>query len=276
MACGVYLAVLLICLLRAEHVRCLWASQEAQGKTYVGFVQGDGSTGNSPQNQFRQVSHVQALAQSGSSTGVSANGYQQPQWSSSLGGYSSLKVVRRRPVATVAKEAVPKTFRLSNAVASSGSVSRFKAHKSNLAVEQPAGLKKPDGGDHSPEKSSSMFLPGYGTRKFLANMQTSANGAATRVLIGQKPERHHRKTYKNHKGQMGSQSKLQRVSSGSSEVGSNGQRYAPTDVLVIPSRFGGFPIRRLKEPKTHKSRRLKPAARHVHPRTKWARVQLRS
>ncbi|XP_077404025.1 uncharacterized protein LOC144036922 [Vanacampus margaritifer] len=283
MACGIYLGVLLICLLRAEHVRCLWASQEAQGKTYVGFVQGDGGprhdgrTGNSPQNQFRQVSRVQALARSGSSTGVSANGYRESEPSSSLGGYSSLKVVRLRPVATIAKKAVPKKSRLSTAIASSGSLSRFNAHKSNLEVKQSAGLKKPNGGNHSPPKSSSLFLPGYGTRKFLANMQTSANGAATKVLIGQKTERHHRKTYRNHnKGHKGFQSKLQRVSSGSSEAGSNGQRYFPTDVLMIPSRFGGFPIRRLKDPVTQKNRRLKSAARHAHSDTKWARVKLRS
>ncbi|XP_019723438.1 uncharacterized protein LOC109514609 isoform X2 [Hippocampus comes] len=264
MACGIYLGVLLICLLPAEHVHCLWASQEAQGKTYVGFVQDEGGTGKPPQNQFRQAS-----AQSGSRGGVSDFGDQQSKLSSYLGSYSSLRVVRRHPLGVSGKKAGPQKPRLSTAIASSGSLSRFQPPKSNLA----AGLKKPNAGPHSRGKSSGLFLPGYGMRKFSPNMQTSANGTATKVLIGHKPGRQ-RKIYRSH-GRVGFQSQRQQVTSVSSDAGFNGRRYAPTHVLTIPSRFGGARIRRLKHTAPQKSRGVKLAPRLAHQETKWARVKLR-
>ncbi|XP_061616732.1 uncharacterized protein LOC133471300 [Phyllopteryx taeniolatus] len=278
MACGIYLGVFLICFLQAEHVRCLWASREAQGKTYVGFVQDydgaggprrDGGTGKAHQNQFRQAAQARASVQSGSGTGVSVDSYQRSEQLSSQGGYSSLKVVRRRPVAAPLKKAVPvkpeRAF-LSTAIASSGSLSRFKPH---------TGLKKPISGDHS-KSSSSLFATGYGKRKFLANMQTSAKGAAVKVSIGQKPGRHQKKTYNYYnRGQVGVQSKKEQWASGGQ---SDRQRYAPTNVLIIPNRYGGVSIRRLKDPASQKTQRgalHKPATSWAHSGTKWARIKLR-
>ncbi|XP_061122796.1 uncharacterized protein LOC133144251 [Syngnathus typhle] len=271
MACGIYLGILLLCLLGAEHVRCLWASQEAQGESYVGFVQddNDGSlshVGKPPQNQFRQVSRVQALAQSGSSGGVST--YDNQQF---LGGYSSLKVVRRPPVATAGESIVLKKPGLSTDIASSGSLSRFKPHQSNVAVGQAEEWKIPNG-----HQSRGKFpnLQGYGMRKYSANMQTSANAAATKVLIGQKPARHQKKNLKHNHGQMMFQGKRQQLTGGLSEAGPNGQLYAHADVLKIPSQFGGYAIRRLKDPVVQKS--SKPIPHHAHLETKWTRVKLRS
>ncbi|XP_049607527.1 uncharacterized protein [Syngnathus scovelli] len=272
MACGIYLGILLLCLLGAEHVGCLWASQEAQGESYVGFVQDDDNdvslshAGKPPQNQFRQVSRVQALAQSGSSAGISTYGNQQ-----FLGGYSSLKVVRRPPMAMAAKSVVPKKARLSTDIASSGSLSRFKPHQSNIAVGQAEEWKKTNGGHYSRGKFPN--LQSYGMRKYSAKMQTSANAPATKVLIGQKPARHQKKTLTKY-NQMVFQGERQQLTGGLSEAGPNGQRYTFTNVLKIPSQFGGYAIRRLKDPVAQKS--SKPIPHYAHPETKWTRVKLRS
>ncbi|XP_061674886.1 uncharacterized protein LOC133500340 [Syngnathoides biaculeatus] len=283
MACGIYLGVLLLCYLQAEHVRCLWASRQAQGKTYVGFVQDGGGSdprraGKAPQNQFRQAAQVRAPVQSGSSAEVSAQGGKP---SSGGGGYSSLKVVRRRPVAVSLKKAVPvkpQRVSLSTAIASSGSLSRFNPPKSDLAVGPLQRFQKPNSGQRA-EKSSGFFSTSYGKRKFLANMRTSANGAATKVLIGQKPARL-QKTFPNHNQghHVGQSNKAQQASGGRSGAGSDGERYAPTNVLIIPSRYGGFPIRRLKDPASQKKQKVapqKPATSWAHTGTKWARIKLR-
>ncbi|XP_057684349.1 uncharacterized protein LOC130910803 [Corythoichthys intestinalis] len=322
MACGIYLGVLLICFLQAEHVRCLWASQEVEGKAYVGFVQdGDNDLSvpnKAPQNQFRQV--VRASAQSGSSARIyspNADGLYRPRV-----GYSSLKVVRQRPVVTPVKNEVhqkPKRPNLSSVVVSSGSVSRHHQHASHLTGRRHAGLEKPNGGDrssrlfvaaakkpkrphlstavvssgsvsrhhktdgrHGADRSSvksSLFVPGYGKRKFLANMQTSANGVATKVLIGQEPpiQKKHSKDYKNHnRGHISFHGKRHRATDTSSVAD---ERYAPTDILIIPERYGGFPIRRLKDTGSrkvplHKHVSHKSAAHHHRSGINWTRVKL--
>lgn len=73
--------------------------------------------------------------------------------------------------------------------------------------------------------------------------------------------------------------------------GTSGLRYAPTKTYMIPQRFGGFPIRRLKWPRDEVSIRrpqltratpppqqqrqpaLPPSSRAVHPKSKWIRVK---
>ncbi|XP_056284844.1 uncharacterized protein LOC130202968 [Pseudoliparis swirei] len=74
--------ILLICLVQAEHVRCLWATQARgqNGNTHVGFSGQRGGLGGSyPQNQLRHASGSPGSAQSSSFNTVPevSGGYSQ-------------------------------------------------------------------------------------------------------------------------------------------------------------------------------------------------------
>ncbi|XP_077599731.1 uncharacterized protein LOC144214885 [Stigmatopora nigra] len=265
MACGIYLGVLLVYLLQAEHVICSWASQEARGMTYVGFGQyGDGHLRRKeilPQNNFRQAAMARASAQSGSDGLSRAHGLANPR-----SAYSSLKMVRPRPAAAnVAVPKKPKRPYLSSPVASSGSVSRHHQRASHPTGRKDAGLERGGG-----EVRSSIFLPGYGKRKFLAGMKTSAKGTASKVQMGQETVRWRQASPKHSRGQMSFKSQRQ----WRQWPGADRRLSSPMDVLIIPERYGGFPIRRLKEPKPPKVALGRSAARHLRPETKWTRVKL--
>ncbi|XP_031710187.1 uncharacterized protein LOC116387345 [Anarrhichthys ocellatus] len=147
MAYGVNLGILLICLIQAEHVLCLWATQ-AQGRngnTNVGFSQqGSGFGGSDPQNQLRQASGSRGSAQSSSfSTEVSSgysqrfpiSAYTQGVSEAARRGYAS---VRFMPSSSKSKPNWPKTrlshenvqkrpndFGLSTNIASGSSISKY-------------------------------------------------------------------------------------------------------------------------------------------------------
>ncbi|XP_077446751.1 uncharacterized protein LOC144067118 [Stigmatopora argus] len=268
MACGIYLGILLVYLLQAEHVICSWASQEVQGKTYVGYGQyGDRHLRRNemlPQNNFRQAALAKAVAQSSSDGFSWADGLAKPR-----AGYSSLKVVRPRPAAVPRKAMYKKAERpyLSSVVVSSGSVSRHHQQASHPTGRKDAGLEKGKGA----ERSSTSHLPGYGKRKFLAGMRTSAKGTASKVPIGQEVDR---------RKQVGLKYNRRKISVLSPRQWrqwpeADRRLYSPMDVLIIPERYGGFPIRRLKDPEPPRVALGRSAARHLRPETKWTRVKLR-
>ncbi|CAK6961104.1 uncharacterized protein LOC121912395 [Scomber scombrus] len=106
MACGIHLGIFLICLVQAEHVRCLWASQaqsskRQNGNAYVGFPQQDSGLrlgGSYLQNQFRQASTDPDSAQSSSfnmqagySQGPSSRDYTQGVSQPAQNSYFSVK-----------------------------------------------------------------------------------------------------------------------------------------------------------------------------------------
>ncbi|XP_041665879.1 adhesive plaque matrix protein [Cheilinus undulatus] len=175
MVCGVHLGVLLICLVQAEHVRCLWASQaqSSQGQSsnaYVGFSQQDSGLrrlgGSYPQNELRQASVSPGSAQSSSlhtQTSVSTVYSQKPSSSSysqslsqpAQSGHSSVRFVQANSVSKPNWQSVTSTkvknepkrrfFGLSTEIASGSSVSQYNkrdptddSKKATLPVQQSA------------------------------------------------------------------------------------------------------------------------------------------
>ncbi|XP_037649640.1 probable serine/threonine-protein kinase nek3 [Sebastes umbrosus] len=150
MAYGVYLGILLMCLVQAEHVCCSWAAQAQRlnSNTYVGFSHQDGGFGGSyPQNELRQASVSPRSAQSGSfntetavsggySRGLSSSGYTQHVSQLDKSVYASVGSVQSssvskptnwRKVTLVNAQKMPKKqlFGLSTSIASGSSVSKY-------------------------------------------------------------------------------------------------------------------------------------------------------
>ncbi|TMS18125.1 hypothetical protein E3U43_010451 [Larimichthys crocea] len=152
MDCGVHLGILLMCLVQAEHVRCLWAaeaqsSQRQSGNRYVGFSQQDSGLkrfgGRYPQNQLRQAQsssfNTDTAVSSSHSQGLSNRGYTQTLSQPAQSGHPSVKLVQSsllskpnsRPVK--AQEVPKRKFTgLSTAIASGGSVSQYNKKQSDL------------------------------------------------------------------------------------------------------------------------------------------------
>ncbi|XP_071356985.1 uncharacterized protein [Trachinotus anak] len=176
MACGVHLGILLICLIQAEHVRCLWATQaksshRQNGNRYVGFSQLDSGLqrlGSSyPQDQFRQDSISPGSAPStslNSKTAVS-RGYNNQRFSSgsntqtvpqpTQSGYASVKLMQRM---TNLKQvnAQKQSFGLSTAIASGTSVSKY-----NQKQNDPTDISKKRTWPVQQDTSrTSQYLPG--------------------------------------------------------------------------------------------------------------------
>ncbi|XP_061902298.1 uncharacterized protein LOC133649665 [Entelurus aequoreus] len=275
MACGIHLGLLVICLVQAEHARCLWA-QEAQRQSdnaYVGYLQQGLARGN-PQNQFRQASSVLASAQSDS--GVASKVKVTVQ--SEHDGYSSVKVLRRRPGLSQQSALKPKKspgLDLSTSIASSGTLNKHKSQqtkgnrkssgsrrvglpnkKAASAPSLAAKQQKPH--RQVPRKQQNkarLFVAGYGAREYVPDMQTSATGAGSNTDL--KPS--HAGTSHQSKGFHGygwvpkhshaHPGNRRNPQHGSSEKVDSGKKFAPTDVLRIPKRFGGHAIRRMKAPK---------------------------
>ncbi|KAF3707740.1 hypothetical protein EXN66_Car000913 [Channa argus] len=194
MACGVHLGILLVCLVQAEHVCCLWASQ-AQSDTYVGFSQQDNGLkkpgGSSPQNGFRQASVSTGSAQNSdretavisghsqrfSSSETSKNVPQEAYNSKALVGLvaSSLesKPAKRKSNwlrVHLKKGFEKKSFNLYNPIASGSSISNFnKNQNSQTSERKPTFSTKylpsnsPFGGSHffSPPSQSAAQRPAY-------------------------------------------------------------------------------------------------------------------
>ncbi|XP_040908482.1 serine-rich adhesin for platelets-like [Toxotes jaculatrix] len=165
MACGVHLGILLICLVQAEHVRCLWAtqaqsSQRQNGNRYVGFSQQDGGLrrlgGSDSQNQFRQASislgsdwrsslNPRTAVSSGYNQGLSSSSYTHGVSQPAQSGYSSVRLVQSSSVSKpnwrvknteeVNVQKVPKKqfLGLSTSIASGSSVSRHSQNQNDVS-----------------------------------------------------------------------------------------------------------------------------------------------
>ncbi|XP_031698390.1 protein transport protein sec31-like isoform X2 [Anarrhichthys ocellatus] len=220
MACGVHLGILLICLIEAEHVLCLWVTQ-AQGQnsnTNVGFSQkGSGFGGSDLQNQLRQVSGSHGSAQSSSFNTEVSSGYSQrfPSSGNTQGvseaarrGYalvrfmpSNSKSKPNRPKTRLSHENVqkrPNDFGLSTNIASGNSISRYR--QSPLSGERTWPVQqgtpstsnyqslreiyafKPASHQSAAQKASSLSSTGAAEpHRIPARTKTSASASATRV-----------------------------------------------------------------------------------------------
>ncbi|XP_034748649.1 protein app1-like [Etheostoma cragini] len=218
MACGVHLGLLLICLVQAKHVLCLWATQDHRQHSDVGLVQQDSGVSSSyPQNQLRQAFPFPRSAQSSSrnaghlvssdsSKGISGSGYIQPR-----SGHAAIKY-------------------LSSSDASLQNPSR--EGKANL-VSRPS---KAQAAPFAP-KSSSLFDTDLTPHRSPIRTKTSSSVVAKRVSQrpGSKPLK--RFSTRKNKGEMSKHSMKTPES----------QQYAPTNTYTIPDQFGGFSIKRLKD-----------------------------
>ncbi|XP_054619304.1 uncharacterized protein LOC129172974 [Dunckerocampus dactyliophorus] len=273
MACGIHLGFLLICLVQAEHVRCLWTPQKAERQrdnAYVGYLQQRLTPrlgGSNPQNEFRQALSGPASAQSSNrNKGLAMNVYEKLAQESAQNGYGSVKVVRVRPVSRQSAPLVPKKspeLDPSASIASAGTLKQHESQQANkkswapqqgtrrmsllpkkyVTAQSPA-AKPQQEKRYQPvarKQQSSLFVSGYGSREYVSNMQTSATGvASTSNSAGSSQQGKVFPSY--------SQSSHKHyVPLGYRR---NSQQSAPTDVLRIPQRFGGHPIKRLKTPET--------------------------
>ncbi|XP_034401476.1 uncharacterized protein LOC117739274 [Cyclopterus lumpus] len=221
MACGVHLGILLICLVQAEHVRCLWATQAQRpnGNTYVGFTpQGSGFGGSYPQNQLRHASGSLGSAQnsslntdpigSGSSQRFPNSGYTQTLSQPAKSGYDSVKLVQSsaqsKPNWRTTKlnwehlQSMPKKriFGLSASIAGGSSLSKYDqtpiSKKRTLPVQQGT----PSKSNHRSSSSESF----QGPRESYSFKPYSHQTAAQKALVNT--------------GLMGSTMKYSRPSSG--------------------------------------------------------------
>nr|XP_057903445.1 uncharacterized protein LOC131102007 [Doryrhamphus excisus] len=273
MACGVHLGILLICLVQAEHVRCLWAPQEARRQSdnaYVGYLHQRLTQrlgGSNPQNEFRQAFSVPASAQrSNSNKGLAMNVYEKAAPQSSQSGYSSVKVVRVRPVSRQRVLLAPQNspeLDPSVSIVNAGMLKqqeRQQANKKSWAPQQGTRRVRPLPKKYTSAQSlpakpqqekrkhqSRLFVSGYGSREYVPNMQTSATGvASTSDSAGSSQQGKVYPSYgqSSHKHYipLGYRRKSQQATRGEASSG----QHAPTNVFRIPQRFGGHPIKRLK------------------------------
>ncbi|XP_034418109.1 uncharacterized protein LOC117750833 [Cyclopterus lumpus] len=320
MACGVHLGILLICLVQAEHVRCLWATQ-ARGQnsnTYVGFSQQRGGPGGSyPQNELRQASGSPGSAQSSSfntdpdvSSGYSqrfpSSRYTQAVSRPAKSGFASVKLAQSssesKPnwrTTTLNQEHVQKMpkkkpFAFSGSIAGGSSLSKYhqtpvskkrtgpgqqgspgtshsrssgsaslqsprESFKSSAVSETPA-----SSGRNSYSTESSSLSSAAASRRIPVRTKTSASAAARRVSsrrssVGSKPRNNPSQT-------LVPMTVRNPLSSRTSSTGTSGQGFAPSRNHNIPQRFGGFAIRRLKEPADQKEVSVrKPQQAYVAP-----------
>ncbi|XP_042362505.1 uncharacterized protein LOC121957792 [Plectropomus leopardus] len=206
MACGVHLGILLVCLVQAEHVRCLWAkqaqrSQAQNGNTYVGFLQQNSGFGGSyPQNQLRHGSissaqrpnlETRPAASSGYNQGLSKSGNTKPGSQPTKSGYAKVRLVQSSSTnpkwqttkfnQVDAQKAPKKFFGLSTAIASGSSVSKYdKSSKKTSAIQQPHSSKYPPSSSAYPPKES------YSSRLNYQSAQTAPAAAhKSSSLFGQ-------------------------------------------------------------------------------------------
>ncbi|XP_034417609.1 uncharacterized protein LOC117750480 [Cyclopterus lumpus] len=227
MACGVHLGILLICLVQAEHVRCLWATQ-ARGQnsnTYVGFSQQRGGPGGSyPQNELRQASGSPGSAQSSSFN-------TDPDVSS---GYSQ----------------------------------RFPSSRYTQAVSRPA---KSGFASVKLAQSSSESKPNWRTttlnQEHVQKMPKKKPFAFSGSIAGGSSlSKYHQTPVSKKRTGPGQQGSPGTSHSRTSSTGTSGQGFAPSRNHNIPQRFGGFAIRRLKEPADQKEVSVrKPQQAYVAP-----------
>ncbi|XP_028256048.1 uncharacterized protein LOC114432318 [Parambassis ranga] len=307
MACGLCLGIVLICLVQAEHVCCLWArdaqsSQIQNGNAYVGFSQQDGRYGGTyPQNEFRQ-----ALDQS-LSVGNAANGGYYPTKMYSRPHQSSVKIAHSNPLSNhnwritkfisgSQRKPFPGLF---SDLASGSSLIKCNgvthvmqgtpsSTKYLLSSVQSPFREGFHSNQHVAPKPPTADAPAYysqtgSSRLFSqigppvpdrppAQMQTSASAPARRVSTHHASEPSTRTTYtltdarkphistlfpsfipanSNHqtpRTRYSAQGTHHFPASVRIAAGTSSQMFAPTQIYRIPQRFGGYDIRRLKEP----------------------------
>ncbi|XP_039976960.1 serine/arginine repetitive matrix protein 2-like [Xiphias gladius] len=154
MACGVHLGILLI-LVQAEHVRCLWATQAwpSQRQQDNGLRRLDSSY---PQNQFRQASislgsaqssslHPETAVGSGYNQGLSRSSYTQTVSRPAQSGYASAGLIQsslvskpnRETMKRVNVQKVPNnSFGLSTSIASGSSVSLYSQSQNEHTISK--------------------------------------------------------------------------------------------------------------------------------------------
>ncbi|XP_035536807.1 uncharacterized protein LOC118342397 [Morone saxatilis] len=205
MACGVHLGILMMCLVQAEHVRCLWASQaqsshRQNGNIYVGLSQQDGGLrqlgGNYPQNQLRQASsqssgfNTDAAVNSGYSQGLSSRDYTQTLSQPAQSGYPSVRFVQSSSLLKpnwqmtklnkVNAQKVPKKqlFGLSTSIVGESSVSKYseKQNDHNYVGKRtwPVQQLTPHASSYLFSGSASVWSPSKSSRQSAVQQAPSA------------------------------------------------------------------------------------------------------
>ncbi|XP_063754723.1 uncharacterized protein LOC134874593 isoform X2 [Eleginops maclovinus] len=298
MTCGVNLGIFLICLFQAEHVRCLWASQASQsdGNTYVGYSQKNREARfNYPQNRLRQVppsseqSSSLNAAVSSFSWGHSTGGNTQTASQPAKSGYSKARLVQGSSAAKSNSQLanlnpVPKQHYqgLSNSIASGNSKSKYDKTQSSLfgagapepnmipartktsaSVRAKLVSKTPKTARPSAPKNPSQteFVNPYRSKLFPGNTQGSYKATSMASSYGKSlPE-----SNKVNGPVFQPRSYSRSYNSKSSGKGPSGKKFALTKTHSIPDKFGGYAIRRLKDPDQEKVSVRKPQQAYVAP-----------
>nr|XP_033950753.1 DNA-directed RNA polymerase II subunit RPB1-like isoform X5 [Pseudochaenichthys georgianus] len=266
MTCGVHLGIVLIVLVQAEHVRCLWASKAAQSKnnnTYVGFRQNNREAGDDYlQNRLRPALsrnlNIPSAVGSRFSWGPSTGGYTQTVSQPAKSGLAKVRLVQGSSVSKPNLNRVPKqrVYGLSTAIAGSYSLSKSS--------------NKDEG------KSSSLFGAGAPEpNQIPARTKTSSSVRAKLVSKTDKPSRPSApknpsqtevvNPYKLFSGNAGNARGSYKATSMASSSSTSGKKLAPTKTHIIPDKFGGYAIRRLKAPGQEKVSVRKPQQAYQTP-----------
>ncbi|XP_033951040.1 uncharacterized protein [Pseudochaenichthys georgianus] len=295
MTCGVHLGIVLIVLVQAEHVRCLWASkaQSKNNNTYVGFRQNNREAGDDYlQNRLRPALRrnldIPSAVGSRFSWGPSIGGYTQTVSQPAKSGLAKVRLVQGSSVSKPNLNRVPKqrVYGLSTAIAGSYSLSKSS--------------NKDEG------KSSSLFGAGAPEpNQIPARTKTSSSVRAKLVSKTDKPSRPSASKnpsqtevvnpYKLFSGNAGNARGSYKATSMASSYGTSlesnvgngpifkprsystsddskssrertsGKKLAPTKTHIIPDKYGGYAIRRLKAPGQEKVSVRKPQQAYQTP-----------
>ncbi|XP_026155994.1 uncharacterized protein LOC113126253 [Mastacembelus armatus] len=325
MACGVHLGIMLVCLVQAEHVCCLWAtqgqsSQRRNGNRYVGFLhQGSGLKrlyGSHPQNQFRQASvstgsvqssslNTETVLNMGYGHGLPSSGYTQSlslQKSPSADVKTSVYYGQKRvPLSTKCSglfsgealvEHQNSGWMQTSATAPGRRVSlRHRAVAAKLSslpsAQNPSQLQAGKLYHHEPLGESVESS---------TELQYKQNGVITlhpyKVNIPPSKRLSYTASEKSPSSMISNQDSWNRTPiQGDCNLPASGhgtaQHFAPTKTYGIPQRFGGYIIRRLKNPADQSEVSVqKPQQTFVFPAwltasdktqgsSKWVRIKLR-
>ncbi|XP_034082338.1 serine/arginine repetitive matrix protein 5-like isoform X2 [Gymnodraco acuticeps] len=269
MTCGVHLGIFLIVLVQAEHVRCLWASQ-AQSKnnnTYVGFRQNNREAGvNYLQNRRRQALsrnlNIPSAVGGRFSWGPSTGGYTQTVSQPTKSGLAKVRLVQGSSVSKPNLNRVPKQrfHGLSSAIAGSDSLSK-SSNKDTGKSSSLFGAGAPEPNQTPARTKTSSSVRAKLVSKTAKSSRPSApkNPSQTEVVNPYKS-----KLFSGNAGNArGSYKAISMASSygtdsKSSREGTSGKKFAPTKTHIIPDKFGGYAIRRLKAPGQEKVSVRKP------------------
>ncbi|KAK5884048.1 hypothetical protein CesoFtcFv8_020314 [Champsocephalus esox] len=296
MTCGVHLGIVLIVLVQAEHVRCLWASQAAQSKnnnTYVGFRQNNWEAGdNYLQNGLRQARsrnlNIPSAVGSRFSWGPSTGGYTQTVSQPAKSGLAKVRLVQGSSVSKPNLNRVPKRryHGLSGAIVGSGSLSKSSNKDEGKSSSLfGAGAPEPNQTPARTKTSSSVRAKLVSKTDKPSRPSASKNPSQTEVV-------HPYKLFSGNAGNARGSYKATSMASSygtslesnvgngpmvkprsystsydskSSREGTSGKKLAPTKTHIISDKFGGYAIRRLKAPGQEKVSVRKPQQTYQTP-----------